>query len=115
MTDATSDPTSTWQSSDTLTFEQGNEDAPDSPWGHQRVAISAHGALEYEQKHHGMTRRIRGRVNPERILAIHVALARTTFPTPPETRFLPGSSLVVLTMQPSGQRMLIDYFTGMKL
>lgn len=100
---------------DQLTFEQGNEFAPDAPWGYQRVTLSSDGQLEYEQRDRGKHRVIKGRVNPERVRALHAYLRQTSFPSPPQSTFLPGASLIVLTVEPQKQRMLIDYFTGLKL
>ena len=115
LVDANSTAPSSENRGERMTFEQGNEFAPDSPWGYQRVTLATDGQLEYEQKERGAQRIVRGRVNPERVRALRTTLSLTQFPSPPETTFAPGSSVIVLSIQPGNQRMLIDYFTGLRL
>jgi hypothetical protein len=99
----------------TITFEQGHETAPDSPWGFQRVRVSTDGKLEYENRSRAGTRALRGTIDGERVRAIRQAFSRTTFPQKPQEKFRPGSSVIRLTTTPPTYSVLIDYFEGMKM
>lgn len=99
----------------TITFEQGNEFAADSPWGFQRVRVSTDGSLEYEHRARGTQRSLRGAVDGERVKQLDAALGRTTFPQKPQEKFRPGSSVIRLTTSPPTYSVLIDYFEGMKM
>ncbi len=98
-----------------ITLEQGNEAAPDSPWGYQRVAVTANGQVEYEQRARGRTETLRGRINREKVASLQEALRKTTFPQPPQATFVPGSSICALTRSPPAERVLIDYFDGARM
>ena len=98
----------------TITFEQGHPAAPDAPWGQQILTLTTDGTLGYQQRVKGEVRSLSGRVDPARIGALLAALARTSFPAPPQQSFLPGASVTTLVVEPGG-RVVIDYFVALKL
>lgn len=98
-----------------ITLEQGHEAAPDSPWGYQRVSVTTDGLLEYERKAGRRSEIVRGRIDPDKVVAIQTALGRTTFPQPPQATFGPGGSVCALTRSPPRERVLIDYFDGLRM
>jgi len=98
-----------------LTLEQGNHTAVDSPWGYLRTTLSTDGALVFYRRQ-GALRQVRfGKVAGERIEALVAALGRTNFPTQTQTEFPPGSSVCVLTLEPRNERVLLHYFTAIKV
>lgn len=99
----------------TISFEQGHESAADSPWGFQRLRVSTDGRLEYEHRSRGTHRSASGTIDPDRVVALQQALGRTSFPEKPQETFLPGTSVIRLTMTPPTYSVLIDYFEGMNM
>lgn len=98
-----------------MTFVQGSEHAPDSPWGTQQLRISTTGLMEYEHRNRGRNRSIRGSLDRARCEAAFAALASTAFPRPPQTSFLPGASgLTIETDSPPG-KVIVDYFDGLEM
>ncbi|WP_328401369.1 hypothetical protein OHS70_26885 [Streptomyces sp. NBC_00390] len=57
---------------------------------------------------------MRGRVDPTRIEALLVALARTGFPAAPQQTFLSGASVITRAVEPGG-RVVIDHFVALEL
>ncbi|KAB2911385.1 MAG: hypothetical protein F9K40_00915 [Kofleriaceae bacterium] len=98
-----------------LTFEQGSEEAPDAPWGLQRLRISNAGDLRYEHRNRGRNRTVSGRIDPARCRRVFEALSSTAFPAPPQTSFLPGASGLVIECDAPRGRVIVDYFDGLKM
>ena len=106
---------STGQTVATLIFESGSEGAPDDPFGLETVVLTATGQLTYERRRHGVQGKVVGTVDPERFRTIIDALLRTGFPSPPQTRFVPGASIVRITTLPSQQTVQVDYFEALRM
>jgi hypothetical protein len=95
-----------------LTFEQGSEHAPDAPWGLETIEISSEGRLVYEHRNRGKNRSLHGRVDAERCRRIIAALRSTTFPEPPQLQFVPGASMLGISLDNPAGKVCIDYFDG---
>jgi hypothetical protein len=98
-----------------LAFEQGHEYAPDSPYGLERLELAADGALTYERLNRDERERLHGTVDPARVAALHRALRETSFPIPPQQRFVPGASIVKITLLSSGVSVNVDYFEALRM
>jgi hypothetical protein len=99
-----------------LTFHQGAEYAPDSPWGIETLRLSREGELEYERRRAGkVLQTAHGHVDAERVVSLMSALARTSFPTAPQAFFPPGASVCTLITEPPFRRMDIELHSGLKM
>jgi hypothetical protein len=98
-----------------LSFEQGHEYAPDSPYGLERGELAADGRVVYERRNRGANEKKSGVVDPQRVAALYEALRKTSFPTPPQHRFTPGASIVKITLVPSGLAVNVDYFEALRM
>jgi hypothetical protein len=97
-------------------FEIGSENAPDSPFGSERIRFTPDGAIHYEQINRGSGRAAVGGVDPALWTSLMVALAKTSFPARPERDLPPGGSIVVLTVtgRRSG-RVLLEYYDALEM
>lgn len=99
-----------------LTFHQGAEYAPDSPWGIETLRLSQTGELEYERRRAGkVLQTAHGDVDAKRVLALIAALARTSFPAAPQAFFPPGASVCTLITEPPFRRMDIELHSGLRM
>lgn len=99
-----------------LTFHEGAEYAPDSPWGIETLRLSRDGELEYERRRAGkIMETAHGHVDADRVAALIGALARTDFPAPPQEFFPPGASVCTLITEPPFRRMDIELSSGLRL
>lgn len=98
-----------------LVFEIGSEGAPDDPFGLETVMLTGAGQLTYERRRHALQTNIAGTVDPERFRRIVDALLRTTFPSPPQARFVPGASFIRVTVMPTEQSVCMDYFEALRM
>lgn len=99
-----------------LTFHQGAEYAPDSPWGIEALRLSREGELEYERRRAGkILQEVHGRVDAERVRSLISALGRTSFPAAPQAFFPPGASVCTLITEPPFRRMDIELHSGLSL
>jgi hypothetical protein len=98
-----------------LRFESGNENAPDDPFGCETIELTEAGALSYERRRHAMHVSLVGSVDPQRFQQIISSLRATTFPTRPQTRFVPGASVVKIITMPSEQSVSVDYFEALRM
>jgi len=83
---------------DTIAFEEGDEFAPDAPWGAERLTLSSGGAFTYERRHLGSTEGCRGTVDLAIVRRIEELIAAAGFPQIPDHRLPPGASAVTLTV-----------------
>jgi len=83
---------------DTIAFDEGDEFAPDAPWGAERLTLSSGGAFTYERRHRGSTEGCRGTVDLAVVRRIEELIAAAGFPQIPEHRLPPGASAVTLTV-----------------
>jgi len=101
---------------ESITLEIGNENAPDSPNGCESITITPSGGVEYEQRNRGAVRTASGRASAELWSAASNALSKTSFPRPAQESFLPGGSMMRLTVQ--GERpgqILLDYYDALEM
>jgi hypothetical protein len=98
-----------------LVFESGSESAPDDPYGLETLRLSESGQLAYDRRRHAFRSNLVGTVEPDRFRRIVEALRRTTFPAPPQTRFVPGASIVRITTLPSSESVRVDYFEALRM
>jgi hypothetical protein len=104
------------QSNETaLVFESGSESAPDDPFGLETLRLSESGQLTYERRRHELRSNVVGTVEPDRARTLVEALRRTSFPAPPQTRFVPGASIVRITTVPSNESVRVDYFAALRM
>ena len=101
---------------ESITLEIGNEHAPDSPFGTERVTLMPTGAIDYEQRNRGSIVARTGRADAGLWKVLSSALAKTSFPRPPQESFLPGGSMMRLTVEGtrSGQ-VLLDYHDALDM
>jgi len=98
-----------------LRFECGSENAPDDPFGLETIELTEVGALRYERRRQPARVSLVGSVDPQRFQKVIASLRATTFPTPPQTRFVPGASIVKITTMPSEQGVSVDYFEALRM
>jgi hypothetical protein len=98
-----------------LRFETGNENAPDDPFGRETIELTAAGALTYERRRQTVRVALNGSVDPKRFQQIIGALMTTAFPAAPQTRFVPGASIMRITALPSGRSVQVDYFEALRM
>ena len=98
-----------------LHFESGSENAPDSAFGLEVIDLTEDGELTYERRRGSLLARIEGRFAPARFQQLIEGLRRTTFPNAPQTRFVPGASIVRIAIMPSRQTVDIDYFEALRM
>ena len=98
-----------------LVFESGSEVAPDDPFGLETVMLAGTGELTYERRRDEVQTKVAGTLDPERFRRIVSALLRTNFPSPPQTRFVAGASIVRITTMPSRQTVQLDYFEALRM
>lgn len=82
----------------TIAFDEGDEFAPDAPWGAERLTLSSGGAFTYERRHLGSTEGCRGTVDLAIVRRIEGLIAAAGFPQIPDHRLPPGASAVTLTV-----------------
>lgn len=82
-----------------LTFEVGNEFAPDAPWGSDHLWLRQDGAVRYENRDHGRQRVVAGSLALARVSGVFAALDASSFPKVPDHRIPPGASLAELTLE----------------
>jgi hypothetical protein len=101
---------------DSITLEIGNEHAPDSPHGTERVTVTPDGRIEYAQRNRGATRDGVGTAGDALWEALTSAVSKTTFPKPPQESFVPGGAMMRLTVEGdrSGQ-VLLDYYDALEM
>lgn len=87
---------------ETIAFDEGDEFAPDAPWGAERLTLSGGGAFKYERRHRGSTEGCRGTVDLAVIRRIEGLIAAAGFPQIPDHRLPPGASAVTLTVVAPG-------------
>ncbi len=99
-----------------LVMEVGNEHAPDSRFGRQRIRIDPAGTVDYEQITRWQRRRAKGTVAPAMWTSMLDALSRTTFPAPPQPSLLPGGSISSLTLAgPRSGSVLFDFYDALEM
>jgi hypothetical protein len=98
-----------------LHFEVGSENAPDSAFGLEVLDLTEDGALTYERRRGSLLARIEGSFNPARFQQLIERLRRTSFPNAPQTRFVPGGSIVRIAIMPSRQAVDVDYFEALRM
>ncbi len=99
-----------------ITFEQGHEHAPDSPWGLQRIRLSREGTFHYERINRGTRAEIEGRLDGARVDALLAELSKTSFPEPPQRSFPPGASVCRISVDASPPAWVdIEFYTGLRM
>lgn len=108
------------QASDTgaprrLTFQQGDEYAPDARSGLHTVELADDGTFSYQQRRTGqIVRAGDGSIAADRARAIFASLARSTFPHVAPHPFPPGASVLTLAMGPD-KKVSMDRRFGLEL
>ena len=98
-----------------LTYEEGQENAPDAPWGLECLELAEDGAFTYRRRRAGQLVCSRvGAIGVDRAKAIFADLARSSFPNVPAHRSPPGPSMVSISMSPDRTVSLSQRF-GMSL
>jgi hypothetical protein len=98
-----------------LHFESGSENAPDSAFGLEIIDLTEDGGLTYERRRASQLARIEGKFDPVRFRQLIEGLRRTTFPNAPQTRFVPGASIVRIAIMPSREAVDVDYFAALRM
>jgi len=84
-----------------LTYEEGQEYAPDDPWGLECLELAEDGTFTYRRRRVGQLVYTRvGAIGMDRSQAIFADLARSSFPEVPAHLSPPGPSMVSISMAP---------------
>jgi len=95
----TTDITSAQPDETTLAYEEGQEHAPDDPWGLERLTLDRQGSFTYERRQRGrLVAAHAGRVERDRAERVFADLARSAFPDVPAHAFPPGPSTATLAL-----------------
>jgi len=87
----------------TVTFEFGLENAPDSPWGMDRITVEPHGRFTYENRQSGRVLQTRrGRIAPLALEQIARDLSNAQFPAVPDHAKPPGGNYVTIIVSADG-------------